>query len=145
MVASRGAVTDAQRVEAFLIAGIALAQAFTEDALQAGEAVEAEMLGEADQRGRLDAGRDRDAGRGAESDLVRVVESIGRDLGDTLGQALALGEDRCAQLVEIARQLRNGGFAHSRIPVAVPLADSSGSEAEMEQAFHGRNERSMLG
>ena len=117
MVAGRRAVADPQRVEALLIAGIALAQPLAEDALQAGEAVEAEMLGEADQGGGLDAGRDRDAGGGAEGDLVGIVEGIGRDLGDALGQALALGEDRCALFVEVARQLRNGGFAHPGFPL----------------------------
>ena len=52
----------AHRAEALLIARIALAQPLAEDGLQAGEAVEAEMLGEADQRRRLDAGGDGDAG-----------------------------------------------------------------------------------
>ncbi|MNU05991.1 hypothetical protein D3C72_2510030 [compost metagenome] len=61
------------------------------------------MLGEADQRRGLDTGRDSDAGGGAEGDLVGVVERIGRDLRDALGQALALGEDDGAQAVEITR------------------------------------------
>ena len=57
--------------QALLIGGIALAQAFAEYGLQAGETREAEMLGEADQRRGLNARRGRDARRRAEGDLVR--------------------------------------------------------------------------
>ena len=79
----------AQRRQPLVIRRIALAQALAKHQLQAGKAVEAELLGKADQGRRLNAGRGGDAGGGAEGDIVGIVERIGCNLGDTLRQALA--------------------------------------------------------
>ena len=101
----------AQRLQALVIGGVALAQPLAKHLLQAGEAVEAEMLGKADQRRGLHAGRSGDAGGGAEGDVVGIVERVGGDLGDALGQAFAPIEDRGAQRLEVARY----PFVHRRL------------------------------
>jgi hypothetical protein len=73
--------------------------------LQAGEAGEAQMLGEADERRRLHPRRCGDARSRAEGDLVGIVEGIGGNLRNAFRQRLPAFEDQRAQRVVVARRL----------------------------------------
>jgi len=117
-VRHRGATLGlgAQSLQPFIVGRVALAQPLAEHLLQAGEAVEAELLGKADQGGGLHAGRGGDAGGGAEGDVVGIVQRVGGDLGDALGQAFAPVEDGGAQRLEVARY----PFVHRRPVQAHP-------------------------
>ena len=118
-LSSLAVLVVAQCPQPFVIAGRSLAQPGAEYLLQAGEAFEAEMLGEADERRGLDIGGRGDAGRGAEGDFVGIVQRIGGNLAQTLRQHCALRSriDRL-QPVEV---LRNGDscFPQSAIGTTV--------------------------
>ncbi|MNL16917.1 hypothetical protein D3C87_1379810 [compost metagenome] len=82
--------------------------------LQAGEAIETEVLRKPHQRGRLHLRRLRYAGRGAEGDFVRMLQRIGADLHEPLGQRGSLRHDCGTKGFEILwgnnRRRGHGGF-----------------------------------
>ncbi|MNL56156.1 hypothetical protein D3C87_1796310 [compost metagenome] len=98
-------VVGAERLQPVFIAGRALTQPGAKDLLQAGKALEAEMLGEAHQRRRLHFGGSRDTRCRAEGDFIGIVERIGGNLAQPFRQLRLAFQNGGLQRLEILRHL----------------------------------------
>ncbi len=106
----RPSTTLPDEAEAVLVGRITFAEPGAEQLLQARKAVEAELLRKTYQRRGLHRGGCGDDSSGGEGHLFGIVEGVGRDLRQALGQRRLASEDRRAKGVKIAgRQL--GGVA----------------------------------
>ncbi len=123
-------------IEPLLVAQRPVAQPLAEDALQVGEALITEMMGEPHQRRRLNIRGRGDARRRAEGDLVGIAEREGGDLGKTLRHARSL-----RSMIVLRRLSKSRG---TRASVLVSLSMPAPFREVMKQIFHISNDRRIL-
>lgn len=95
----------AQFLNALFIVQNTFAPAGAEDFLQFTEALVTKALGKADKRGRLHLGFAGGGGHGAKGHLIRVLECISCNLGETLRQFTGTLNDQAAQGSKVAGQV----------------------------------------